>query len=192
MKPEVVLFQALAEVAALELPPGISSSGKRFEDYAFQRLYLALKQAGGQRVFPPRYQLREATYSGVAHQFDIVVQEGKLVTVECKFRRGTGIDDLFAFLGKLRDYREPPRGIFLTTAQSLPDDVFCFAIAHEISIVSLCLAPVDYMVLRAKEGTDLHRRLLNLESQLRQPSTPRRVLVQWQNEHRRFRAEGYC
>ena len=191
MKPEVILFQALIEVMTLELPPGIPSPGKKFEDYIFQRLYLALRQASDQSVFPPRYTLLEATYSGVTHQFDVVVREEKLAAIECKFRKGTGIDDLFAFRGKLVDYRTSPRGIFLTTAQKICNEVFCYAIAHHISIVSPSLAPVDYMIQRVKSDTDLSRRLLNLREHLQSPSVPKQALVQWQNEHRRFKAEGY-
>jgi len=191
MKLEVILFQALIEVMTLELPPGIPSSGKKFEDYIFQQLYLALRQASGQSVLPPRYTLLEATYSGVAHQFDVVVREEKLVAIECKFRKGTGIDDLFAFLGKLVDYRTSPRGIFLTTAQRICDEVYCYAIAHHISIVSPSLAPVDYMIQRVKSDTDLSRRLLNLREHLQSRSGPKQALIQWQNEHRRFKAEGY-
>lgn len=191
MKAEAVLFQALNEATTLGLPPGIPSSGSKFEDYVFQHLYVALRQAVGQSVFPPRYTLREATLSGVSHQFDVVIHEESLTTIECKFRKGTGIDDLFAFLGKLADYREPPRGIFLTTAQRICDEVFCYAIAHHISVVSPSLAPVDYMIQRVKSETDLSRRLLNLKECLQGQSVPKQALIQWQNEHRRFRAEGY-
>jgi len=191
MKAEGVLFLALSETMSLELPPGVSSSGTKFEDYVFQRLYVALRQTGGPGVFPPRYTLREATHSGVAHQFDIVLREESLTTIECKFRRGTGIDDLFAFLGKLVDYRERPRGIFLTTAQSICNEVFCYAIAHHISVVSPSLAPVDYMMQRVKRDTDLFRRLQTLQLHFHDQSVPKQALIQWQNEYRRFKTEGY-
>ncbi len=115
---EIVLFQALKNVKALELPPGTPSSGKKFEDFMVQQLYQTLQQQGKLRIFPPRYTLREATYSGVAHQIDIVIRQSKLIAIECKFRKGTNIGELFAFVGKLIDYREPPRGIFVTTAYS--------------------------------------------------------------------------
>ena len=191
MKAEAVLFQALNEITTLGLPSGAPSSGSKFVDYVFQQLYVALRQAAGQSVFPPRYTLREVTYSGVSHQFDVVIRDESLTAIECKFRRGTGIDDLFAFLGKLADYREPPRGIFLTTAQSICDDVFCYAIAHHISIVSPSLAPVGYMIQRVKRDTDLFSRLQNLQLYLEDQGVPKQTLVQWQNEFRRFKAEGY-
>jgi hypothetical protein len=191
MMPEIALFQALRDVAVLELPPGIPHSGKKFEDYTFQKLYQAVHLLGERSVFPPRYTLREPTYSTVHHQFDIVVREGQLTAIECKFRQGTGINDLFAFLGKLVDYRVRPRGVFVTTARNVGDQVFCYAIAHHISIVCPCLAPVEYMIQQVKAETDLFHRLVSLRTCLCSNSIPKNALVQWQNEHRRFLAEGY-
>lgn len=189
---EIPLFQALKGVKALGLPPGIPGSGKDFEDFVVKQLYQALRQQGGLHIYPPRHTLRQATYSGVAHQFDIVVREDKLTSIECKFRKRIGIDDLFAFLGKLKDYRQPPCGIFVTTAQNVNDDALCYAIAHHISIVCSSLAPVEYMMQQVRGDTDLARRLVGLQTSLQAENVPRHVLVQWQNEYRRFIAEGYC
>ena len=188
---EVVLFQAVAAVKALQLPAGTPRSGTEFEDFMVKQLHQALRQQGALYVYPPRYTLSQATYSGIAHQFDIIVREDQLAAIECKFRKRTGIDDLFAFLGKLVDYREPPRGIFVTTAENVNDDSFCYAIAHRISIVCSSLAPVEYMVHRVKSNTDLARRLGSLHTRLQEENVPKRVLVQWQNEYRRFMDEGY-
>ena len=192
MTVEIVLFQALRDVKALELPPGIPSSGKKFEDFTVRQLYQPLRQQGALCVFPPRYTLRQATCSGLAHQFDIVVRQSGLTAIECKFRKRIGIDDLFAFVGKLKDYRTPPRGIFVTTAEKVNNNVFCYAIAHRISIVCPSLPPVQYMIQRVKKNTDLARRLASLQTRLRGKTSPNYLLVEWQNAHRSFMEEGYC
>jgi len=189
---EIVLFQALKDVKALELPPGIPGSGKKFEDFMVQQLHQTLQQQGTLHIFPPRYTLREATYSGVAHQFDIVIRQSKLTAIECKFRKRTNIGELFAFVGKLIDYREPPRGIFVTAAENVNNDVFCYAIAHRILVVCSRLPPVQYMIQRVKKDTDLGRRLASLQTRLRGENAPHYLLVEWQNAYRRFTVEGYC
>ena len=188
---KVALFQALKDKALDDLPPGIPSSGNKFEDFMVQQLYQKLRQLGTLRVFQPRHTLRGDTYSGLAHQFDIVIQQDKLTTIECKFRAKTGIDDLFAFVGKLVDYRESPRGIFVTTAENVNDNVFCYAIAHRISIVYSSLPPVEYMIQRVKRNTNLAHRLARLQTRLRGKAAPNHLLVEWQNAYSRFTAEGY-
>jgi len=188
---ETVLFEALTDAQVVQLPPGTASSGKDFEDLMMKQLHTTLAQQAGLYVYPPRYTLSQATYSGVAHQFDIVIRENQLAALECKFRRTIGIDHLFGFVGKLVDYRQPPRGIFVTTAENASDDCFCYAIAHRISMVCRFLPPVEYMLNRVKTDTELARRLWSLQMRLQQENVPRRVLVQWRNEYGRFIAEGY-
>lgn len=189
---EIVLFQALKDVKALELPPGISSSGKKFEDFMVQQLHETLRRQGAPGLCPPRYTLREPTYSSLAHQFDIVVRQGGLTAIECKFRKSTNISELFAFVGKLADYRERPYGIFVTTAEKVHDEIFCYAIAHHIPVVCSCLPPVNHMISRVKKHTDLAHRLANLETRLQGETAPNHLLVEWQNAYRRFAMEGYC
>jgi hypothetical protein len=191
MAVETVLFQALEEAKSLKLPPGIASSGKKFEDFMFKQLYHAVRQHGAVDVYPPRYTLRQPSFSGVLHQFDIVVQGPEQIAVECKFRKRTGIDTLFAFLGKLIDYRQPPKGIFVTTAEKMNDGLFCYAIAHRISVVCPFLPPVEYMLQCVKSGTDLTHRLGCLAANLKDAQRPKHVLIQWKNEYRRFVSEGY-
>jgi len=188
---EIVLFQSLKDVKALELPSGISSSGKKFEDFMVRQLYQKLQQQGTLHVFPPRYTLHEATYSGLAHQFDIVIRQSELTAIECKFRKRTGVGELFAFVGKLIDYREPPRGVFVTTGENVNDDIFYYALAHHILIICSSLPPVEYMIQRVKKNTDLARRLASLQTRLRSEHAPNRLLVEWQNAYRRFTDEGY-
>lgn len=188
---EIVLFQALKDVKALELPPGIPSSGKKFEDFMVQQLHQTLQQQGTLRIFPPRYTLHEPTYSGLSHQFDIVARQTGLTAIECKFRKKTGIDNLFAFVGKLIDYQEPPRGIFVTTADNVNNDVLCYAIAHRILIVCSHLPPIEYMIQRVKRNTDLARRLAGLQTRLQGEYTPKHLLLEWQNAYGRFALEGY-
>jgi len=188
---ETVLFQALKDVKALELPLSIPSSGKKFEDFMVQQLYETLRQQGALRLSPPRYTLHEPTYSGLAHQFDIVVWQGRLTAIECKFRKRTNISELFAFVGKLIDYREPPQSIFITTAENVHDEIFYYAIAHRILVVCSCLPPVGYMIRRVKTNTDLAHRLASLQSRLQGENAPSHLLVEWQNAYRRFTAEGY-
>ena len=188
---EIVQFHALKDKALDDLPPSIPSSGNKFEDFMVQQLYQKLRQLGTLRVFQPRYTLREDTYSGLAHQFDIVIQQDKLIAIECKFRGKTGIDNLFAFVGKLVDYRDLPRGIFVTTAKNVNDNVFCYAIAHRVSIVCSSLPPVEYMIQQAKKNTDLAHRLARLQIRLRGKTAPNHLLVEWQNANSRFTAEGY-
>ena len=192
MTVESVLFQALKDVKALELPPSIPGSGKKFEDFMVRQLYQNLQQQGAPRIFPPRYTLHEPSYSGLAHQFDIVIRQGELTAIECKFRKKASIADLFAFVGKLLDYRRPPRGIFVTTAEKVNKEVFYYGIAHRISIVCPSLPPVDYMIQRVKEDTDLGRRLARLRTRLRGDSAPNHVFLEWQNGYGRFAMEGYC
>jgi len=188
---ETVLFKALKNAQVLDLPPSLPSSGKKFEDYVVQILYQTLQQQGTLRVYPPRYTLRQATCSGVAHQFDIVAEASGLTAVECKFRKRIGIEALFAFVGKLIDYHEPPRGIFVTTAEDVNINVFCYAIAHRIPIVCSFLPPVEYMIQRVSKDTDLARRLSSLQARLNGDNTPNHLLVEWQNAYRRFTMEGY-
>jgi hypothetical protein len=186
-----VLFQALKDKALDDLPPGIPSSGTKFEDFMVQQLYQKLRQLGTLRVFQPRYTLREDTYSGLAHQFDIVIRQDKLIAIECKFRGETGIDNLFAFVGKLVDYRESPRGIFVTTAENVNDNVFCYAIAHRVSIICSFLPPVEYMIQQVKKNPNLAHRLARLQTRLRGETAPNHLLVEWQNANSRFTTEGY-
>jgi hypothetical protein len=188
---ETVLFKALKNAQVLDLPPSLPSSGKKFEDYVVQILYQTLQQQGTLRVYPPRYTLRQATRSGVTHQFDIVAEESGLTAVECKFRKRIGIEALFAFVGKLIDYQEPPHGIFVTTAEDVNSNVFCYAIAHRIPIVCSCLPPVEYMIQRVNKDTDLARRLSSLQARLDGDNTPNHLFVEWQNAYRRFTMEGY-
>jgi len=187
---EIVLFQALEDVRALGLPSGISSSGKQFEDYMVKQLFQRLQQAT-LRIFPPRYTLREPTHSGVAHQFDIVIADTELVAIECKFRGKAEIDEMFAFMGKRIDYLKPPRGIFVTTAETINNEIFFYAIAHRILIVCLSLPPVEYMIHKVKPDTDLAYRLASLQARLQDRNPPSGLLVEWQNDYRRFCQEGY-
>ncbi len=157
-----------------------------------QQLYQELQRHATLHIFPPRYTLREPTYSGVAHQFDVVIREDENTTVvECKFREKTGIDELFAFAGKLVDYRNPLQGVFVTTSGTVNDDAFQYAIAHHIQIICSTLAPVAYMGQCVKRDTDLARRLNNLQARLKDDCTPSHILVEWKNAHRRFVSEGY-
>ena len=47
------------------------------------------------------------------------------------------------------------------------------------------------MLQRVKSGTDLARRLAGVLTRLQDVTAPKQVLIQWQNEYRRFVAEGY-
>ena len=190
---EVILYQSLQSVQTLELPVGISSSGKQFEDYVVKQLYTNLLQLGeGYRVFPPRHTLREATFSGVFHQFDIVIaQHESLMTVECKFRGGAHIDQMFATQGKIMDYRKKPQGIFITTAAHVNDEIYYYAIAHRIKLICLSLPPVEYMQSKVKKGTDLEHRLNSLHSRITEGLEPHHLLVEWRNAYLRFQADGY-
>ena len=193
MSIEVVLYQTLQSVRTLDLPVGMSSSGKQFEDYVVKQLYTSLLQLqGGYRVFPPRHTLRAATFSGVYHQFDIVIaQQEELVTVECKFSGGAHIDQLFATQGKLVDYCKRPHGIFITTAPHVNDEIYYYALAHHIQLICPSLPPVEHMLWQVKKGTDLEYRLGNLQSRIKNGIEPRYVLVEWRNAYQRFQADGY-
>jgi hypothetical protein len=157
------------------------------------QLHRKLQQQAEFRVFPPRHTLREATFSGFFHQFDIVVAEQEeLVAVECKFRSSAHIDQLFAAVGKLVDYYKRPRGVFVTTAHDVNDEMYCYALAHQISLISPLLPPVEYMLECVREGADLARRLEIVKDRMREGALPRHVLVEWKNNHMRFQDEGYC
>jgi len=188
---EKMLFRALTHVDALDLPPGIPSSGKKFEDFMVQQLFQNLQGHPPIRVFQPRYTLHEPTFSSVAHQFDIVIRYDQLIAIECKFRGKTGIADLFAFVGKLADYRERPSGFFVTTATDINDEVFYYAIAHKISVICRMLPPVGYMEDSVKKGTDLAQRLERLENRLKDDIHPPHLFIEWRNARSRFIAEGY-
>ena len=109
-------YQSLQTVESLNLPAGEAASGKKFEDYVVKQLYQQLLRRSEDRVFTPRHTLHEPTFSGVFHQFDIVIaRPNETVAVECKFRGGAHIDQLFATHGKLVDYRLRPHGVFVTT-----------------------------------------------------------------------------
>jgi hypothetical protein len=190
---EVILYQTLLSVQTLDLPVGIPSSGKQFEDYVVKQLYTNLLQLQrGYRVFPPRFSLLESTFSGVHHQFDIVIaQQEYLVAVECKFRGGAHIEEVFATQGKLIDYIKQPRGIFITTAPYVNDEIYYYALAHKIQLICPLLPPVEYMQLRVKKGTDLEDRLEKLQFRIINGCEPKNVLVEWRNDYQRFCTEGY-
>jgi hypothetical protein len=193
MNTEVVLYKSLQAVRSLNFPVGESASGKKFEDYMVMQLYQKLQQQGEFRVFPPRHTLREATFSGVYHQFDIVVAEQEqLVAVECKFRGSAHIDQLFATQGKLVDYRKRPRGVFVTTAQGVNDEMYCYGLAHQILLICPLLPPVDYMLQCVKKGTELASRLEILQGRIKDGVAAKHALVEWRNSYMRFRDEGYC
>jgi len=190
---EVLLYKSLEAAQSLDLPVGVSTSGKKFEDHMVMQLYHKLQQQAEFRVFPPRYTLREDTFSGVHHQFDIVVAEQEeLVAVECKFRSSAHIHQLFATLGKLVDYHKRPRGVFVTAAQNVNDAMYWYALAHQISLISPALPPVEYMLQCVKNGTDLAHRLETMLGRIRGDALPRHLLVEWKNSYMRFQDEGYC
>ena len=188
----IVLYQALKEVNFLALPPGISASGKKFEDYNVKRLYEKLVQTGEYRVFPPRHTLHIPTLSGAFHQFDIVVsKQDELSTVECKFRGSAHIDQLFATKGKLIDYRQMLRSFFITSADTVNDVMHCYALAHKIHIICNSLPPVEYMLNCVNKNVPIARRLQHLQIRMNDGIEPNKILIEWKNEYMRFRDEGY-
>jgi hypothetical protein len=193
MSIEVALYQALQSVGSLALPVGVPSSGKQFEDYMVKQLHTQLIQTqDSYRVFPPRHTLHDPTFSGTYHQFDIVIEQHEdLLAVECKFRGGAHIDQLFATKGKLIDYCKQPRGIFITTAPHINDEIHYYALAHQIQIICTSLLPIGYMLWRVKKGTDLEYRLENLQARIKNKVDAKRVLVEWKNAAQRFIADGY-
>ena len=188
----VVLYRSLRAVHALALPPGISTSGKKFEDFIVKQLYEKLVQTGEYEVFQPRYTLRTPSLSGAFHQFDIVVnQQGKLFAIECKFRGSAHIDQLFATQGKLIDYCQRPRGFFVTSAHGVNDEMHWYALAHRIQLICTSLPPVQYMLSCVKNDTPIARRLEQLQMRLNDGTEPKKVLIEWKNEYMRFNDEGY-
>jgi len=193
MDVEAVLYRSLKAVQSLGLPAGVPASGKKFEDHMVMELCTNLRQQAECRVFPPRHTLHQATFSGVHHQFDIIVAEQEeLVAVECKFRSSAHIDQLFAAVGKLVDYRERPRGVFVTSAQNVNDAMYYYALAHQISLISPALPPVRYMLQCAKNGTELALRLATMLGRISGGAQPQHLLVEWRNNYMRFQDEGYC
>ena len=193
MNIEVALYESLRAIQALDFPVGKSASGKKFEDHMVMQLYQQLRQHGGFRVFPPRFTLREATFSGVYHQFDIVVTEQEqLGAVECKFRASAHIDQLFATQGKLVDYHKRPRAVFVTTASSVNNEMYYYSLAHQILLICPSLPPIGYMLQYVRKGTDLARRLETLQNRLKDGAPPNHMLVEWRNNYMRFQDEGYC
>ena len=189
-----VLYQSLRLVQSLNLPAGTPSSGKQFEDYVVVQLYQELKHQDGYRVFPPRHTLRADSFSGVSHQFDILVDwQDELYAVECKFRGNAHIDQLFATEGKLCDYRQRPKGIFVTTAVDVNAEIYYYALAHHIQLISHRLPPVEYLLQKASKGTGLAHILELLRERLEAgEAPPKHLLVEWKNAYQRFQAEGYC
>jgi hypothetical protein len=188
----VVLYQSLRDAHALALPPGISSSGKKFEDYIVKQLYEKLVQSGIFRVYPPRYTLRTPTFSGAYHQFDIVVaQQDELFAIECKFRGNAHIDQLFATQGKLIDYCQKPFAFFVTTAKGINDEMYLYALAHRLQIICNSLPPIEYMLSCVKNATNIARRLEYLQTRLSDGTKPKTILIEWKNEYMRFLDEGY-
>jgi hypothetical protein len=190
MSVSAVLFKALKQIEVASLQPGISESGKKFEDFMVQRLYQSLRQQEA-AVFQPRYTLHEPTFSGVAHQFDIVIRDDGLTVVECKFRGRVGIDQLFSFVGKVVDYQEKLNAVFLTTAPRVGEDILCYAIAHHITMVSPHLLPIGFMLEQVQPNSDLGNRLSRLQANMYDRGSPRAIMLEWQNAQRRFIAEGY-
>jgi hypothetical protein len=193
MSIQAILYQSLQTVESLNLPAGEAASGKKFEDYVVKQLYQQLLRRSEDRVFTPRHTLHEPTFSGVFHQFDIVIaRPNETVAVECKFRGGAHIDQLFATHGKLVDYRLRPHGVFVTTARGINDEIYCYALAHRIHIICLLLPPVEYMLECTKKGTSLTRMLEDLQQRIEDNLEPRRLLIEWKHTYDRFQAEGYC
>ena len=188
-----LLYQSLREVYTLALPSGISTSGKKFEDYIVKQLYEKLLRGGAYRVFPPRYTLRSPTFSGAYHQFDIVVaQHDELFVVECKFRESAHIDQLFSTQGKIIDYYKKPCGLFVTTAKGVNDEMYLYSLAHRLQIISNLLPPIEYMLGCVKKDTNIARRLEHLQTRLNDGTKPKTILIEWKNEYMRFLDEGYC
>ena len=193
MSIQAILYQSLQTVVSLDLPVGEAASGKKFEDYVVKQLYQQLQRQSEDRVFTPRHTLREPTFSGVFHQFDIVIaRPNETVAVECKFRGSAHIDQLFATHGKLIDYRSRPHGVFITTACGVNDEIYYYALAHRIQIICSLLPPVEYMLECAKKGTSLARTLEDLRQRIEDNLEPKRLLVEWKHSYDRFQSEGYC
>jgi hypothetical protein len=187
-----VLYQSLRDAHAVPLPLGISSSGKKFEDYTVKQLYERVVQIGIYRVFPPRYTLRTPTFSGVYHQFDIMVAEQEqLAAIECKFRESAHIDQLFATQGKLIDYCQSPHGYFVTTAKDVNDEMHLYALAHHLQIIWELLPPIEYMLGCVKRDTLIACRLEQLQMRMNDGTKPKTFLIEWKNEYMRFQDEGY-
>lgn len=193
MSIESILFQTLTNMQSLDLPAGESTSGTKFENHVVTQLYQHLVQRPEYRVFPPRYTLHEPTFSGVFHQFDIVVvQQNLLSTIECKFRGSAHIDQLFATQGKISDYRSRPRCIFVTTSNDVNDEIYQYGLAHHIEIICRHLAPVAYMLQCVKKETDFAQALEVLHTRMKGEVEPKRLLIEWKHVYSRFKAEGYC
>lgn len=193
MSIQSILFQSLQTVESLNLPTGEAASGKKFEDHVVKQLYQQLQRHSEDRVFTPRHTLRDPTFSGVFHQFDIVIaRPNETVAVECKFRGSAHIDQLFATYGKLIDYRSPPHGVFVTTARGVNDEIYCYALAHRIRIICSLLPPVEYMLESTKKETNLARILEDLQQRIEGNFEPKRLLIEWKNSYDRFQAESYC
>ena len=193
MSLEFTLYKSLISIESQGLPIGLSSSGKKFEDYMVRQLYTQLLHLQvGYRIFPPRYTLRNPTFSGVCHQFDLVVaKQDELVTVECKFREYTHIDELFATQGKIIDYCQRPKGIFLTTALHVNDEMYYYAMAQKIKLICPSLPTVEYMLHHVKDGTSLADRLEKLSDRIDNGIEPHNVLIEWKNDYQRFLTDGY-
>jgi hypothetical protein len=187
-----VLYKSLRDARALPLPPGISSSGKKFEDFTVKQLYEKLIQTGAYRIYPPRYTLRTPTFSGVYHQFDIIVeqQEG-LSAIECKFRESAHIDQLFSTQGKLIDYCQKPFGFFVTTAKNINDEMHYYALAHHLQIICETLPPIEYMHNCVMNDALIAHRLEQLQIRMNDGTEPKIILIEWKNEFMRFQDEGY-
>jgi hypothetical protein len=187
-----VLYQSLRDAHALTLPPGISTSGKKFEDYTVKQLYEMLVQIDAYRVFPPRYTLRTPTFSGAYHQFDIVVEYlDEPFAIEGKFRERAHIEQLFATQGKLIDYCQIPHGFFVTTAKDVNDEMHLYALAHHLQIICELLPPIEYMLGCVKNDTLISRRLEQLKTRMNDGTKPKTILIEWKNEFMRFQDEGY-
>ncbi len=192
MNLEFVIYKSLQHVQSLNFPVGEAASGKKFEDHVVMQLWQELKQQREIRVFPPRHTLGEATFSGVHHQFDIVVsKQDQLVAIECKFRGNAHIDQLFATCGKLIDYCKRPLGIFVTTASCVNEEIYYYALAHHILIICNLLPPVEYMLHCVKKETDLANRLQILQGRMKDDIAPKNILTEWKNAYTRFQDEGY-
>jgi len=180
--------------------------GFSFEDRVSQKVYEHIR-AYPVTVLPPRSTLTYPTVSGLKHQFDVILMDGKtFYLIECKKRGIAVIDQVFSFNSKILDYALKDvftkdfrvKGIFLCTAE-INDNIRKYALAYSILPVDPSLPPIQVMIDRTQEEDSLLQELVELKQHIMLPLPDAMKLQQNRHElfhrfmlsYQKWRSRGY-
>jgi len=206
------IISALYEFTKEEGKRGIRSSGKgghELEDRTANKIY-DLIRGYGIRVLPPRSPLEYPSLSGIKHQIDNCMIDGKTIyLIECKSGVHK-IDHLYSFNSKIVDHALglevgaldlSIKGIFLSTSE-IGKNSRAFSFTYGIIPVDPFVPPLEYMVSRVPEGDRLREDLLRLEKRVavsmpailrsREVRDGKKIAEEFMDRYQDWRRKGYA